>query len=171
MAREDLSVGERIQTNTAKLWYGAISQTASRSLASTRHAWDASLARVDKLDLAPIPPLPAGFLTAEEEEAGKQRYLDSKLKRKLSPGERTPPSCFSTDSFEWPMPPRSDSVTLSQLVLPGDCTPCGLVYGGVLMKLMDNAAGILAVSSIINVDMVFKPSTTMIRHFVCFGDV
>ena len=34
---------------------------------------------------------------------------------------------------------------LMQLMLPSDCTKEGVVMGGVVMKLIDNAAGICAV--------------------------
>jgi acyl-coenzyme A thioesterase 7 len=40
----------------------------------------------------------------------------------------------------------ASTVKLSQLIQPSHCTTGGLVLGGVLMKLMDNAAAIVAVS-------------------------
>jgi len=35
-------------------------------------------------------------------------------------------------------------VTLSQIMLPHDANPAGNIHGGVIMKLIDNAAGVVA---------------------------
>jgi len=39
---------------------------------------------------------------------------------------------------------EESAVTLSQVMLPQDANPAGLVHGGVIMKLIDNAAGVVA---------------------------
>ncbi|MCP4113903.1 MAG: acyl-CoA thioesterase [Desulfobacteraceae bacterium] len=39
---------------------------------------------------------------------------------------------------------EDSAVTLSQVMLPQDANPAGLVHGGVIMKLIDNAAGVVA---------------------------
>ncbi|MEA1921262.1 MAG: acyl-CoA thioesterase [Pseudomonadota bacterium] len=36
-------------------------------------------------------------------------------------------------------------VTLSQVMLPHDANPAGNIHGGVIMKLIDNAAGVVAI--------------------------
>ncbi len=36
------------------------------------------------------------------------------------------------------------TVTLSQIMLPHDANPAGNIHGGVIMKLIDNAAGVVA---------------------------
>jgi acyl-CoA hydrolase len=40
--------------------------------------------------------------------------------------------------------PAESEVVLAQLMLPDDANPAGDVHGGVIMKLVDNAAGIVA---------------------------
>ncbi|ACN14892.1 Acyl-CoA thioester hydrolase [Desulforapulum autotrophicum HRM2] len=40
---------------------------------------------------------------------------------------------------------EESSVTLSQVMQPQDANPAGLVHGGVIMKQIDNAAGVVAV--------------------------
>src|SRR6478736_3107149 len=40
--------------------------------------------------------------------------------------------------------PAESAVTLGQLMLPDDANPSGYVHGGVVMKLVDTAAGIAA---------------------------
>lgn len=40
--------------------------------------------------------------------------------------------------------PAESEVTLGQLMLPDDANPSGDVHGGVVMKLVDNAAGLAA---------------------------
>ncbi|GAB5353778.1 hypothetical protein AAMO2058_000063100 [Amorphochlora amoebiformis] len=43
------------------------------------------------------------------------------------------------------LPPSASASDLMQIILPSDCTSFGLAYGGVLMKLMDNSAGLVSV--------------------------
>eukprot|EP00668_Euglena_longa_P041651 GGOE01054840.1.p1 GENE.GGOE01054840.1~~GGOE01054840.1.p1 ORF type:complete len:350 (+),score=106.26 GGOE01054840.1:65-1114(+) len=92
-----------------------------------------------------IPQLtPSG---PEEEQlfaAGLQRYLQRK--EQLSGGDlRTPLSPIRLGTFKETLPPASASpVSLVQVMLPGDCHYDRVVGGGVIMKLMDNAAGICA---------------------------
>jgi len=40
---------------------------------------------------------------------------------------------------------EESSVTLSQVMQPQDANPAGLIHGGVIMKQIDNAAGVVAV--------------------------
>ncbi len=39
---------------------------------------------------------------------------------------------------------EGSSITISQIMLPQDANPAGLVHGGVIMKHIDNAAGVVA---------------------------
>lgn len=39
----------------------------------------------------------------------------------------------------------NSSVIISKVMLPGDANPAGIVHGGVIMKEIDNAAGVVAV--------------------------
>ena len=41
-------------------------------------------------------------------------------------------------------PASASAVTLSHLVLPDDANPAGNVHGGVILKLIDTAAGVVA---------------------------
>ncbi|MFZ5563821.1 MAG: acyl-CoA thioesterase [Thermodesulfobacteriota bacterium] len=40
---------------------------------------------------------------------------------------------------------RQTSCTMASVMLPADANPAGLVHGGVVMKMIDNAAGVVAV--------------------------
>lgn len=40
---------------------------------------------------------------------------------------------------------RDSSITISKIMLPQDANPAGIVHGGVVMKEIDNAAGVAAV--------------------------
>lgn len=42
-------------------------------------------------------------------------------------------------------PPQDSSVVISRVMLPEDANPAGIVHGGVIMKEIDNAAGVVAV--------------------------
>eukprot|EP00667_Euglena_gracilis_P015198 EG_transcript_15794 len=76
--------------------------------------------------------------------AGRQRY--QQRKELLSGGDlQTPLSPIRLGTFKETHPPESASpVSLVQVMLPGDCHYGKVVGGGVIMKLMDNAAGICA---------------------------
>lgn len=41
--------------------------------------------------------------------------------------------------------PQDSSVIISRVMLPEDANPAGIVHGGVIMKEIDNAAGVVAV--------------------------
>jgi len=42
-------------------------------------------------------------------------------------------------------PPQDSSIIISRVMLPEDANPAGIVHGGVIMKEIDNAAGVVAV--------------------------
>lgn len=136
---ENVVTGERRMTNRATLWYVAIGK-----------------------DGKPRPVPPVEGLTADEEAAGWQRHARQKADRagkaateqRLAAGQGTTPSTPPTTPPTAPSPTspgvapfrtiQSSESQLVQLMLPSDCTKSGIVFGGVVMKLMDNAAGICA---------------------------
>eukprot|EP00667_Euglena_gracilis_P014813 EG_transcript_15354 len=123
---ENVVSGEVRQTNCAILSYVAVD-------AQTGVPVDFSIPQ-----LVPSGP--------EEEAlfaAGLQRY--QQRKELLGGGEGTPLSPYPLGSFAEEQPSDAASpVSLVQVMLPGDCQHGRVVGGGVIMKLMDNAAGICA---------------------------
>ena len=130
---ENVITGQRRHTNSATLWY----VTIEASLESLREQ--------HQLRTAPIPRLDG--LSEEARERGRGRYLAQKAARRArANGNR------NGVSGHFQVPPPSASVekhtvlasesTLSRVVLPSDCYLSGHMMGGVLMKEMDNAAGI-----------------------------
>ena len=106
-------------------------------------------------------------LTEAEEAEGAQRYQQQKKERRaqstLDEAKRLseehtgrqaallstmlPDANAINALLEQPTPNsvRASTSQLVQLMLPSDCTSNGTVFGGVVMKLMDNAAGVCAV--------------------------
>eukprot|EP00051_Salpingoeca_urceolata_P025038 m.444769 g.444769 ORF g.444769 m.444769 type:complete len:502 (+) comp20300_c2_seq4:135-1640(+) len=107
--------GSRRVTNKARCWYVATRIDHLTEPASPGH-----------LKAVKVPPFT--LLDADEQAAGAKRYAQQKEARTKDPGTREP---FG--------PP-----TLVHLMLPGDCNAAGLAQAGVIMKLMDNVAGITA---------------------------
>lgn len=133
---ENVITGQRRHTNSATLWYVAIGANLK------------SLREQQELRPVPIPQLEG--LSGEARERGRERYLAQKAARRArSNGSR---SDVSGDFTHFQVPPPSANVekhtvlasksTLSRVVLPSDCYLSGYMMGGVLMKEMDNAAGI-----------------------------
>ena len=96
-------------------------------------------------------------LTEAEEAEGVRRYQQQKKERRvqstLDEAKRVSEehtgrqaallSTMLPDAT--PNSVRASTSQLVQLMLPSDCTSNGTVFGGVVMKLMDNAAGVCAV--------------------------
>lgn len=122
VSSEDLLRGAWRSTNQARLWYVAV--TAS----------EASYAS------AKVPQL---VLPEAEAAAGRQRYE----------AQRTRRSVEQAAALDGPVPTEGVPVSscrgvLTQVVLPSDCVISGSVQvcrGGVVLKAIDNAAGVAAV--------------------------
>ncbi|XP_065898173.1 cytosolic acyl coenzyme A thioester hydrolase-like isoform X2 [Dysidea avara] len=127
---ENLTTGEVRKTNHAILWYVAI-KTPDESLHYSK-------------TLTPVAVPPCTSLTDEEQRKGQARYEYQKQDQLNS--KQTDPlvlkACDSS-SAEVGTPDHSQSA-LVHLVLPSDCLTSGHMQGGVLMKLMDECAGIVA---------------------------
>eukprot|EP00041_Stephanoeca_diplocostata_P006799 m.94521 g.94521 ORF g.94521 m.94521 type:complete len:404 (+) comp16546_c0_seq1:274-1485(+) len=156
-------------TNRARLWYVAVEtpQLTTRAAISAHASGDGTR---NKYVVCACPKL---VLAEDEEAAGRQRYLSQKQARSaaaLAHAESTTDAdgseavpidtgteehatkkarTFTTDNSSgnggsMEHTPLAACGELMHLMLPSDCTVSGIVYGGVLMKLMDNAAGISA---------------------------
>jgi len=122
---ENLTTGKVRKTNHAVLWYVAIeSPNKSTHYSKT---------------LTPVPVPPYSSLTDEEHRKGQVRYEYQKQDQ-IDPLVLR--ACDSS-SAEVGTPDHSQS-TLVHLVLPSDCHTSGHMQGGVLMKLMDECAVIVA---------------------------
>ena len=144
-------------TNTAWLWYVPV-QAAAAAAGGAAGTVPAAL----QWEFVAVDAPPLLGMGAEEQEAGKERHAASKRARALEAAEEAAgggddvgrpkiqaalagePStagiaaCVATTS--------SSRATLCQLVLPSDCySGSQRCFGGVIMKLIDNAAGIVAV--------------------------
>lgn len=157
---EDAITRSNVHTNSALLWYAAVappSGTEARGTAKPPQRRQ----------------VPQVRLSGSEEDAAAYAHAESKyVARKLEENEHAsasavaavaaprPPSVAvqhdrTTASRQpWPkstspdagMSPAGTAVELAQVMLPSDCVGrTGLVGGGVVMKLMDNAAGVVAV--------------------------
>ena len=136
---DNVLTGQRRHTNSATLWYVAM---------------PANLRDYQQVKPAAVPQLTD--LTAEEYHRGKERYKAQKLARQEADntrgrgGDRRKgfskyQSFHSGQEHEQHTVAASRS-TLANVVLPSDCYLSGHMMGGSLMKMMDNAAGICAVS-------------------------
>ena len=129
---ENVITGSKRHTNSARLWYVAIPADVN-DLAS-------------KFRPVSIPPLTG--LSKEEMDSGKKRYEAQKRARKLEE-EMVGKEDFERYRYVGSEEPESGSVsasftTLTNAVLPSDCTLSGHMMGGALMKMLDTAAGICA---------------------------
>ena len=127
---ENLTTGNVRKTNQAVLWYVAIEVPDE----STYYC----------KNLVPVPVPPCTNLTEEELRKGQERYQYQKQNRANSKGNDVMllKACDSSVA-EVGTPDHSQS-TLVHLVLPSDCVTSGHIQGGVLMKRMDECAGIVA---------------------------
>eukprot|EP00300_Choanocystis_sp_HF-7_P011291 c17392_g1_i1.p1 GENE.c17392_g1_i1~~c17392_g1_i1.p1 ORF type:complete len:247 (-),score=38.42 c17392_g1_i1:128-868(-) len=123
---ENLERGLERVTNLATLWYVAVPEII---------VWSRSgLATLGKP--RNVPPV----TTSEEDaRAGAIRYAEMKASRVTEKRERETLATCEPSPRQVP-----GSAHLVQLMLPSDCTKGGFVFGGVVMKLMDNAAAIAA---------------------------
>ena len=129
---ENVITGSKRHTNSGRLWYVAIPAGVN------------DLAR--KFKPVSIPPLTG--LSKEEMDSGKKRYEAQKRARKLEE-EMVGKEDFERYRYVGSEEPESGSVsasftTLTNAVLPSDCTLSGHMMGGALMKMLDTAAGICA---------------------------
>ena len=126
---ENVLTGIRRHTNTATLWYVAVSPDVEFSV---------------KLSPLPVPPLVG--LSPEELDAGQDRYKRQKADRmasstiKMVAGKVC--SCSHASLEDYTV--LASQSTLANIVHPSDCID-DYVVGGTLMKMMDNTAGISAI--------------------------
>ena len=128
---ENLTTGNVRKTNQAILWYVAIEVPDKSAFYSK--------------DLIPVAVPKLTGLTDEELRKGQERYEDQKQNRAAGSKGSDAMVLRACDSSvaEVGTPDHSQS-SLVHLVLPSDCTTSGHMRGGVLMKLMDECAGIVA---------------------------
>jgi acyl-coenzyme A thioesterase 7 len=129
----------RVAFTSARSIEVAVSVVAENAAGAKRHTNTATLIYVPiELQVTPtvailgvVPPKKL-VLSAEAEASGQARYAATKASRSESASN-------GEELLKHP-----DRCELSQLVLQSDCDQFGFLRGGVLMKLMDNAAGICA---------------------------
>ena len=127
---ENTLTGVRRHTNSARLWYVAV-------------MGDVGL--YEKL-LKPMPVPQLETLSEEELDAGRRRYEMQKEARKTKMLSDKPRHFehSQSDNHDLHTVPASQT-TLTNVVLPSDCSTTGHMLGGALMKMMDTAAGICSV--------------------------
>lgn len=130
---ENVLTGARRHTNTATLWYVAVPMDVNVGLPP------------GGLNAIPVPPLES--LSAEQREKGLQRYKKQKAERhamnEKGNDTRMTPSYHTQSDYE-PHTVFASQSTLANVVLPSDCIANHLM-GGMLMKMMDSAAGMCAI--------------------------
>jgi len=127
---ENLTTGKVRKTNQAVVWYVAIEIPDKSAYYSKT--------------LTPVAVPPCTNLSDEEEKKALARYHYQKQDQ-LNSKQIDPLVLRACDSSsaEVGSPDHSQS-SLVHLVLPSDCVSSGHMQGGVLMKLMDECAGIVA---------------------------
>lgn len=139
---ENVVSGERRHTNTASLWYIAVPADLSKSDGHRPISMSDS-SHLQQL-VTKVPQLEG--LSEREREEGKGRYERQKEaraeKKNGSPSEG--PRVQSSHGNAEEHSVLASQTTLANIVLPSDCTVTGHMFGGSLMKMMDNAAGICA---------------------------
>eukprot|EP00667_Euglena_gracilis_P011165 EG_transcript_11395 len=124
---DNLMTGEVRHTNHAVLNYAAVDAATG--------------ATIDFVIPQLVPTTP------EEQalfDAGRERYqqrLTSQQKVNPSPVSPSPTPVI----VPGPQPTGDSAISLVQMMLPGDCHHSNVVGGGVILKLMDNAAAVCAV--------------------------
>ncbi|CAB9507764.1 Cytosolic acyl coenzyme A thioester hydrolase [Seminavis robusta] len=155
---ERLTSKEDVVGNRALLWIvGHVHKESSSTDMAKDHNGIATVQRKGKMDL---PLAKAPKLEAPTDKEGLMAYKLAKMayEKRKARQESDPASLPDSDVDENTNPAQSNSeeddafspdqseVTLAQCMLPADCvTGAGLVRGGVVMKLMDNASGVAAV--------------------------
>lgn len=124
---ENLATGQIRKTNQAVLWYVAI-EIPDKSCR----------------DLVSVAVPQCTSLTDEDLRKGQERYQYQKQNRADSKGSDTMLLKVCDSSVAEIGTPDYSQSTLVHLVLPSDCASSGHMQGGVLMKLMDECAGIVA---------------------------
>eukprot|EP00996_Jenningsia_fusiforme_P001338 NODE_2225_length_1258_cov_43.287841_g2026_i0.p1 GENE.NODE_2225_length_1258_cov_43.287841_g2026_i0~~NODE_2225_length_1258_cov_43.287841_g2026_i0.p1 ORF type:complete len:356 (+),score=79.62 NODE_2225_length_1258_cov_43.287841_g2026_i0:75-1070(+) len=108
-----------VHTNHAVLWFAAIAVSEKKMLGPQR-----------------VPPLAQNDDSGE----GEKRYKAQKQQRSATTERLQARVNSPTRVEDWTVP----YTVLSQAVLPSDANVFGFLRGGVLMKIMDSAAGITA---------------------------
>jgi acyl-coenzyme A thioesterase 7 len=109
-------------TNTSRLWYVQVSLPPKAGGSGGRMSFQ----------LAPgLRPLSG--LSRDELLAGEARY-------KALKSERAAESLSNSNTYDAARDPTD--VVIARLMLPSDCSSGGLVFGGVLSKMMDSGAGV-----------------------------
>lgn len=125
---ENTLTGTRRHTNSARLWYVAISSQVGPYEGNFKPL--------------PVPRLTG--LTEEAARAGLRRY-ESQKKSRARPTTYNISRHTGVEDTEEPWTVPHSRTTLTNIVLPSDCTSSGHMTGGALMKQMDTAAGIASV--------------------------
>ncbi|XP_064642418.1 cytosolic acyl coenzyme A thioester hydrolase-like [Lineus longissimus] len=123
---EDILHGTKRFTNKATLWYVPFN--------------------VETNSVAAVPPME--YESPEIEERGRLAYERQKLERsKTTPSLMSPhPICDNQQQGFWPEQHtvQYSQTTLTHLIMPSDCAVHGYAMGGVIMKLMDECAGVVS---------------------------
>lgn len=127
---ENLITGEVRKTNKAVLWYVAI-EVPDKSTYYCKN-------------LVPVTVPRCTDLTDEEFRKGQERYQYQKQNRAGSKGNDVMLLKVCDSSIAEVGTPDHSQSALVHLVLPSDCVSSGHMQGGVLMKLMDECAGIVS---------------------------
>lgn len=133
---EDLARGKTRITNSGVLWYVPL-------VAGANNDWKNPVV-AEALQLSE----PTEFDALAEYTQAKRSYETRKEARKSeeNPSSKNP-TCPSLEEYKASYnvkegrTPSESQQELCQIVLPGDCGPSKVAYGGFVMKLMDNAAG------------------------------
>ena len=133
---ENVMTGSHRHTNSATLWYVAVPADVQ------------GLKAGNPLKAMPVPQLEG--LSEVDLAKGRKRYEAQKRDRKSKADRNGTPQMFG--HYQACVPHGAveehtvlaSQTTLSNIVLPSDCTTTGHYMGGPLMKIMDNAAGICA---------------------------
>ncbi|KAM9785820.1 cytosolic acyl coenzyme A thioester hydrolase [Neosynchiropus ocellatus] len=118
---ENILTGTKRLVNKAVLWYVPI-----------------SLQNIDKIMEVPL----IKYSSAELEEEGRKRYEAQKVRRLET--NTTPEDVVSDPPISETHTVGASQSNLVQLIGPGDCSLHDFANGGVIMKLMDEVAGIVA---------------------------
>lgn len=127
---ENLTTGEMRKTNQAVLWYVAI-EILDKSTYYCKN-------------LVPVAVPQCTSLTDEERRKGEERYQHQKQDRASFKGNDMMLLKVCDSSVAEVGTPDHSQSALVHLVLPSQCVGSGHMQGGVLMKLMDECAGIVA---------------------------
>jgi len=151
---ENLQKGIVNLSNRAYIWYVALEEEVENKEPSIMQRW-----KKKSISVPPVEGLPEErkhrFMQQYKQMVRERAHLRSRLnlvssESKEEEVKKEPGSEKFTENYgaksansDGKSPDISRSI-LTQLMLPSDCGEGNLVYGGVLMKLMDNAAGLVA---------------------------